>query len=195
MIDNIKPTIRMALQWLLSKSNYQVDKYGTPKSFHKDAFDIEDICKELQLTLKNDVTINQEFRGIIEEDDSLTSEQIDEAMEAFIEQFPTAMAEVVKEVLGMGFQSELRDMSEDVDATILRKDTKPKGSSKKTLERNDDVRRRYYKIVDTLIELKGIKVEVTPKMAQEMVGKKLGMDAKYVKKIIYAEDKPQKGGE
>jgi len=195
MIDKKKPTIRMALQWLLVKSNYQIDKYGTPKSFHKDVIDIEDICKELQLTLKNDVTINQEFRAIIEEEDSLTSEQIDEAMEAFIEQFPTAMAEVVKEVLGMGFQSELRDMSEDVDATILRKDTKPKGSSKKTLERNDDVRRRYYKIVDTLIELKGIKVEVTPKMAQEMVGKKLGMDAKYVKKIIYAEDKPQKGGE
>jgi hypothetical protein len=80
----------------------------------------------------------------------------------------------------------------EFDDIVERDDTKPKGSSKKTLERNDDVRRRYYKIVETLIELNGIKVEVTPKMAQEMVAKELGMDAKYVKKIIYSEDKPQK---
>ena len=72
---------------------------------------------------------------------------------------------------------------------LLKKDTKPTGSDPKNIERNSEIRQKVDALVGTLIEVNGVKIEVTHTMAFKSLTEEYPKLLEgSIKKIYYAYD-------
>lgn len=79
----------------------------------------------------------------------------------------------------------LKNTLELLEPLVDKKDTKPKGRNHKIIERNNEIRNRVDALVDTLVEVGGVKIPVTHKMAFKSLTKDYSIKEDTIKKIYY----------